>query len=220
MEELKEPLVVGEHTEAYIRSEIRGREGFLGELEKDGVKRKIPIIHPEVAKFLEVIIRMNSPQSILEIGTAIGFSTILLAQNMHPDGKIDSIELSHEMAMEANQNIETMGLSKRITVFEGDALDIVPDLSEKYDMIFLDGPKGQYLRLLPHCVRLLNQKGLLITDNTFYRGMVAVQDERIPRRRRTMVRRLREYITCICNHEELETSLLPIADGMALSIKK
>ena len=133
---------------------------------------------------------------------------------------IDTIEIDEQTAFFAGENICRAGYNNRINILMGDAMEVLPWLNQRYDMVFLDGPKGQYSRLLPECLRVLETGGVLITDNIFYRGMVTCKEERIPRRRRLMVHRLREYIRIICNHEQLDTSLLTMGDGVAISVKK
>lgn len=215
-----EPLVAGEDIVAYVQSEIAGDEGVLKELRDYAREAWTPILHPEVAKMIEVLVKGMKPKRILEIGTAIGYSSILYAQAAGKDALIDTIEIDSDTAFSAQETISKAGLSSQINIMIGDAMEVLPWLNDKYDLVFLDGPKGQYSRLLPECLRVLKTGGMLITDNIFYRGMVTCKESRIPRRRRLMVHRLREFISLLCNHEELDTSLLTMGDGVALSVKK
>lgn len=215
-----EPLVAGADIVAYVQSEIARDEGVLQELREYADEEWTPILHPEVSKMIEVLVKGLKPKRILEIGTAIGYSSIMYANAAGKDTVIDTIEIDSETAFVAQENITKAGLNSQINILIGDAIEVLPWLNDQYDLVFLDGPKGQYSKLLPDCLRVLKTGGMLITDNIFYRGMVTCKESRIPRRRRLMVHRLREFITLLCNHEELDTSLLTMGDGVALSVKK
>jgi predicted O-methyltransferase YrrM len=202
----------------YLRSLIKEDDEFLKELRKYAQSNHVPIIHIEVENFLLALGLMNKPKKILEIGTAIGYSAIVLSKIVSKNGRIDTIERSEKMLNEALRNISKVGLSKKINVIQGEAIEVLNFLDTSYDMIFLDGAKGQYKEFLHHCIRLLNKDGILITDNVLYKGMVAT-DELVARRKRTIVKNLREYIFKICNSEYFKTSLLPLGDGVAISYK-
>ena len=188
---------------------------FLKELEELALKEYIPIIQPEVVQLIKVIFKTAKVKSVLEIGTAIGYSAINFAY--FTEGRITTIERSAEMAAAARKNIEKCGMAEHIEVGEGEALEILKNIEQPYDCIFLDAAKGQYINFLPECLRILKPGGLLISDNVLYRGKVAL-DGFIPRKHRTIIRNLKEYIDEIT--EKLETTVLPIGDGVAVSIVK
>lgn len=187
----------------------------MKELEELALKEYIPIIQPEVVQLIKVIFKTAKVKSVLEIGTAIGYSAINFAY--FTEGRITTIERSAEMAAAARKNIEKCGMAEHIEVVEGEALEILKNIEQPYDCIFLDAAKGQYINFLPECLRILKPGGLLISDNVLYRGKVAL-DGFIPRKHRTIIRNLKEYIDEIT--EKLETTVLPIGDGVAVSIVK
>lgn len=208
-----------EYVNEYIRNTIQPTGGILAELEEFAREHHVPIIHPEVGRMLVVLGKAVKPSRILEVGTAIGYSAILFASLLQPGGKLDTIERYDVMVDRAKENIKKAGLEDTIHVMMGDALEVLHCLDKQYDMIFLDAAKGQYLEFLPECLRMLNKGGLLISDNVLYKGMVA-SDELVVRRKKTIVKRMRDYLDYICHCEELETSIIPIGDGVALSWKK
>ncbi len=208
-----------EYINEYVRNTIKQEEGVLAELEKFAEENHVPIVHPEVARLLVVLGKLARPRRILEIGTAIGYSALLFSTVLQPGGKIDTIERYDVMVDRAMSNIKKAGLEDTITVMAGDALEVLRCLDKQYDMVFVDAAKGQYLEFLPECLRMLNKGGLLISDNVLYKGMVAT-DDLVVRRKKTIVKRMRDYLDVICHHEELETSLIPMGDGVALSYKK
>ncbi|NLM72983.1 MAG: O-methyltransferase [Clostridiaceae bacterium] len=178
----------------------------------------VPIVSPETAALLKVLVKLHKPVRILEAGTAIGYSSIVMAQ-AYPDAVIDTIEIDEDMATIANNNIREVGYENRIRILLGDALEIMQCLTSTFDLIFLDAAKGQYLEYLEHALRLLRPGGLLISDNVLYKGLVACEGT-VPHKHRTITVNLREYLNKICNDERLETSVIPIGDGLAVSYKK
>ncbi|MGE4283020.1 MAG: O-methyltransferase [Clostridia bacterium] len=202
----------------YIRDTIPKNDGLLKEMEEYAAENHVPIVHPEVAKFIVVMAMMNNPLNILEIGTAIGYSAILLSQALKPGGKIITIERYEKMIQIAQQNIKKSNLDNTISIMEGEAEQILPALEGEFDYIFVDAAKGQYMEFLPHCLRLLKPGGILVSDNVLYKGMIAT-DELVIRRKKTIVKRLRTYLNTICNHPQLESTIIPIGDGVAISYK-
>jgi predicted O-methyltransferase YrrM len=205
-------------TTQYIRNTLRRSEGLLKELEAYAAEHHVPIIQPETASLLNVLGRLKKPSRILEVGTAIGYSAITMSRFLEPGGRIDTIELNERSADIAEANIKRAGLEKVINLIRGDAHDVLQCLERQYDMIFLDAAKGQYPEFMPDCLRLLSREGLLVTDNVLYKGMVA-GEESVVRRKKTIVTRLRSYLEEICANPELDTSIVPIGDGVAISYK-
>jgi predicted O-methyltransferase YrrM len=203
---------------AFIRDKCKSRDNDLIELEKYAYEKNVPIIKPETARYLEVMCSIKSPSKILEVGTAIGYSSIVMAKTCGDKTKIDSIEINKKNVIKARQNIKKLGYEDLITVLYGDALDVLHYLRNRYDMIFIDAAKGQYIEFLSLCLNLLKDDGIIITDNIFCQGLVPTT-EKIVRRKRTMVRKVNEYIDVIMG-EGFRTSLICIGDGVAVSRKK
>jgi predicted O-methyltransferase YrrM len=212
-------MICYDYINEYIRKTIKGNEGILLELEEYAAQNHVPIIHPEVGRLLVVLGSIKKPGRLLEVGTAIGYSAILLASILEPGGRIDTIERYELMVEKAKANIKRAGLEDTINVIAGDALEVLECLDKKYDMIFLDAAKGQYPEFLPQCLKLLASGGVLVSDNVLYKGMIA-DDSLVVRRKKTIVKRMRNYLESICGSSELETSLIPIGDGVAVSYKK
>lgn len=211
-------MICYDYINDYIRKTIRKSSGILSELEEFAGKNHIPIVQPEVARLITVLGRIQKPERILEVGTAIGYSAILLSEIIRPGGKIDTIDRYELMLEYAKENIKKAGKEHIINVISGEALDVLKCLDKKYDMIFLDAAKGQYMEFLPECLRMLNPGGLIISDNILYKGMVA-NDDLVVRRKKTIVKRMRTYLDYICNNEQLDTCIIPIGDGVAVSYK-
>ncbi len=203
----------------FIRKTLRPGEGLLLELEQYAAEHHVPIVRPETASLLIVLGRLVKPVRILEIGTAIGYSSILLSGILAKGGRIDTIERSDEMVIKAHENIKKAGLADTIAVIAGDAAEVLRCLDKKYDMIFMDAAKGQYPEFLPECLRMLKNGGLLVSDNVLYKGMVA-SDELVVRRKKTIVNRMRTFLDSICSDPTLDTTILPVGDGVALSYKR
>lgn len=201
----------------YLRDLLPKRDGIMEELEKFAKEYDVPISQPETMKLLEVLIRLGRIDSVLEIGCAIGYSAIGMAQAGAQT--ITTVEISDDAARVARENFQKAGLSDRITLHHGDAKDVLPTLEGSYDMIFLDAAKAQYGNFFPHCIRLLKKGGLLVSDNVLYKGMTAT-DELVQHRKITIVKRLRQYLEDLSSMENMETSVLPVGDGVALSFYK
>ncbi len=201
----------------YLRDILPKREGIMAELEAFAKEYDVPISQPETMKLLEVLIRLGRIQSVLEIGCAIGYSAIGMA--MAGAEQITTVEISEDAARVARENFRKAGLAERITLYHGDAKEVLPTLTGQYDMVFLDAAKAQYGNFFPHCLRLLKPGGLLVSDNVLYKGMTAT-DELVQHRKITIVKRLRQYLAMLSSMPELETSVLPVGDGVALSFLK
>ncbi len=202
----------------YIRSLIKENTGILKELEEQALKEYIPIISPEVAQLMRLLCELSGAEKLLEIGAAIGYSSILFS-GFSENLSVTTIETDEERANRAQVNIRRSGNEKKISLLKGDALDVLDRLTDMYDIIFVDAAKGQYNNFLPKCLKLLKKGGLLVSDNILYRGTVAEQGF-IPRKHRTIIRNLKEYLETISNHPGLTTSVIPIGDGVAVSLKK
>jgi predicted O-methyltransferase YrrM len=208
-----------DYMEQYLRELIPENTGILKDLENFAIEHKVPIVQKETAKFLELMIVMNKPKKILELGTAIGYSAILMNQAFGGISEITTIERDEKMIELANANIEKYGLQNKISVIQGDCLEVLEKLHDEYDMIFMDAGKGHYNHFLPHCLRLLKKEGVLIADNVLFRGMVASK-ELVKRRKITIVKRMKSYLELVSNNDELITSVIPMGDGISITVRK
>lgn len=211
--------ITNESVQAYLNSIQKDGNEWIDNLRRQALEEKLPIIRNEVKQLLEIILLVQKPKSILEIGTAVGYSSILMSNYLGSDGKITTIERWDEMAVRARQNIKKAGKEEMIEVIEGDAEKILPNLSGSYDLIFMDAAKAQYITFLPHCIRLLKTGGLLISDNVLQDGEISKSRWSIPRRQRTIHARMREYLWEINHNPSLKTVILPISDGLTVSYK-
>ena len=202
----------------YIKTLMPERTGILLRMETAARANHIPIIDPEVTALLEVLIKTAHIKSILEVGTAIGYSSLLFCMAAGPDSRIITIERNLQHVATARGYISEAGLTDNIKVMPGDALEVLPNLTEPVDMVFLDGAKGHYLEMMELCLPLLKPGGLLISDNILFHGMVS-GEEKVPHRRKTIVTRMRDYLDTITTHPQLKTSILTISDGLAVSCK-
>lgn len=205
--------------EEYIRTILPVSKGILRDIEIYADVNHIPIIHKEVGALLRVIIKSADIKRILEIGTAIAYSALLFSEAMGEDGHVTTIERNKKMIPLARENIKKAGKTENIRLVEGDATILLRQMKDKYDLIFLDGAKGHYKNLLNGSINLLKSGGIFVSDNILYKGMIAT-DELVVRRKKTIVNRMREYLRYICNHPQLNTSIIPIGDGLAVSYKK
>ena len=187
---------------------------FLAEIEEYGRRNKIPILLDDSLDYISSLLEKIKPRRILEIGTAIGFSAISFSQYLAEDGRIDTIEIESLRVEQALENIEKVGISDKIRVIEGDALDILPYLNELYDVVFIDAAKGKYNEFFEHALRLCKQGGYIIADNVLYKGMV--QSDYNKHKQRTAVTKLRAFIEQVQDHEKLESKLLDIGDGLMI----
>lgn len=211
--------IVNNLVEHYIRTTLKDTEGLLKELEVYADEHNVPIVHKEVAEFLKVLLKVQRPMRILEVGCAIGYSSILFASTVGKDVEIITVERNEKMIEQAKKNIKEAGLENNITILEGDAEELLKNVEGEFDMIFLDAAKGQYKLFYDMIIDKLKINGLLISDNILYKGMVA-HDDFVIRRKKTIVKRMRNYLDYICTCDYLSTSLIPIGDGVALSYKE
>lgn len=211
--------VTDESMNNFLRTVQPHYDGILGDIQKEAWEANVPIVPHETARLLSVLLSMKQPKTILEIGTAVGFSSGLMCKYLKPGGKVTTIDRFEVMLKDARVNIERMGLRDTIEILEGDAAEILPKLKGPYDVIFMDAAKGQYSQFLPHCVRLLPVGGLLIADDVLQGGTIASSRFSVPRRQRTIHKRLRNFLWDISHTELLESSILPVGDGIALCYK-
>jgi predicted O-methyltransferase YrrM len=210
--------VAYDYMEEYIRSLIPENTGILKELEDYAAENSVPIIHREVGNFLRFIINLKKPAKILEIGTAIGYSSILMCSSAK-NIKIKTIEIDNDMVKTARFNIEKSGFTENIQVVEGDCLNIIKELNEKFAMIFLDASKGHYNQIFEDCLRLLSDDGIIIGDNVLFRGMVASRKLLI-RRKITIVKRMKLFLNRISNDNNLVTAVIPMGDGISVTVRR
>ena len=179
----------------------------------------VPIVERESEEFINFLISMKKPKKILELGTAIGYSSISFAKRNKCIEKIDSVELKEEMVEIARRNISDVGLDGIIHVYNSDAYDFLVDLEEKYDLIFIDAAKGQYEKYFDSALKNLNEKGIILCDNVLFKGMIA-EDSLVKRRKITIVKRLRKFLKDISSDERFISSVVPIGDGILLVRRK
>ncbi len=206
----------------YIRAIRPPSQGILKDIELKIMngQETWPILKPEVISFLGVLLSIKKPIKILEIGTAVAYSAIFMSQYLQAGGDITTIERFDVMQKQAKVNIQKAQLEDKIHMLQGDAGDILPTLEgDQFDFIFMDSAKGQYIKFLPECIRLLKDDGVLMTDNVLHNGDVAKSRYLIPRRQRTTHGRLRDFLFEICHHPQLESAVLPVGDGIAISHK-
>ena len=213
-------MIVNDRIVSYIHSLERENISILEEMAEYAVINNVPIIRKEVESFLKVLLMMKKPQRVLELGTAIGYSAILMSECLGENGKIVTIENYDKRIPVAKENIKKAGKENVIELLEGDALEILPDIKEEFDFIFMDAAKAQYINFLPHCMRLLKKDGILLADNVLQEGDLIESRYAVTRRDRTIHSRMREFLYQVKHMEELETSIIPIGDGMTLSIRK
>lgn len=187
----------------------------LCNIKKKALEDKVPIIMDDTLEVIAKILNEIKPNKILEIGTAVGYSAICFSEYLQEDGKIDTIERDIERVKEARENIKKAEVEEKINIYEGDAVEILPTLDEKYDVVFIDAAKGKYPFFLSQALRMIKPGGVIIADNVLYKGYVMSDYNK--HKQRTAVRNLREYIAEITNNENLETEILEVGDGLAIS---
>ncbi|MSA00540.1 methyltransferase domain-containing protein [Lactonifactor sp. BIOML-A3] len=212
-------MIVEERMAAYINSLDRGNTPFLDQLEIEAVQNRVPIIRREMQSFLKVLLLSLRPLSILEVGTAVGFSALLMSEYAPQGCRITTIENYEKRIPIARENFKKAGKEDVITLLEGDAADILKDLDDRYDLIFMDAAKGQYIHFLPEILRLLRTGGVLLSDNVLQDGDIIESHFAVERRNRTIYKRMREYLYTLKHHEQLETAILPLGDGVTMSTK-
>ncbi len=213
-------MIVDERLVTYINSLDTGNTEILDEIEREALETYVPIVRKEMQSFLKLILSIKRPARILEVGTAVGFSAILMAEYNPIPCEITTIENYEKRIPIAKQNFVRAGKEKQITLLEGDAADILKELREPFDFIFMDAAKGQYIHYLPNVLRLLSDGGCLVSDNVMQDGDIIESRFAVERRNRTIHSRMRDYLYELKHSNVLETSIIPLGDGVALSIKK
>jgi len=213
-------MIVNERIVAYINSLDTGNSDVCNEIEKQAIVDQVPIIRKEMGNLLKVLIALKQPSRILEVGAAVGYSSILMSENMPDNCTITTIENYEKRIPIARANFRKAGKADVITLLEGDAMEVMAELETGFDFIFMDAAKGQYINFLPEVMRLLAPGGLLISDNVLQEGDIVESRYGITRRNRTIHTRMREYLSTITHMDELITSVVPIGDGITLSVKK
>lgn len=213
-------MIIPDRIMTFINSLDDGLSPFLECLAKEAQETEVPIIRRDMQSLLKVLITMKQPHRILEIGTAVGFSAILMAEYAPGDSTITTIEQYEKRIPLAKENFRRAGYQDRIDLLEGDAAVILPGLADSYDFIFMDAAKGQYPALLDDCLRLLAPGGVLVSDNVLQDGDLIESHYIVERRNRTIYKRMRSYLYTLKHHPELETAILPVGDGVTVSVKK
>ena len=213
-------MIVEERMRIFINSLDTGNTPFLEELEQYALQERVPVIRREMQSFIKMLLALQRPKRILEVGTAIGFSTLLMCEYGPADVQITTIENYEKRIPLAKENFRKAGQESKITLLEGDATKILAGLSGSYDLIFMDAAKGQYIHWLPDVIRLLKKGGVLLSDNVLQDGNLIESHYIVERRDRTIYKRMREYLYQLKHDPLLETSILPLGDGVTVSVKK
>lgn len=215
-------MIADERTVVYLNSLDKGNSDFLNKIEKEALEDNVPIIRRETQNFLRFLLKSHKPMKILEVGTAVGFSAMLMAENTSESTSITTIEKYEKRIPIAKANFAKSQWKERITLLEGDATEILKEMSEgndSYDFIFMDAAKGQYINFFPYVMKLLAKDGLLVSDNVLQDGDVIQSRYAVTRRDRTIHKRMREYLYELTHNSELTTTILPVGDGLAISLR-
>ena len=213
-------MIVNERITAYINSLDAGNGGLCDAIEEEAAAGYVPIIRKETSALLKTLVALKQPKQILEVGTAVGYSALLMSRVMPKDCRITTIEKYEKRIPIARENFKRAGEEQRITLLEGDAEEILAALSGPYDFIFMDAAKGQYIHWLPLILNLMPQGGVLVSDNVLQDGDIIESRYAVERRNRTIHARMREYLYTLTHMEELETSIVPIGDGVTISVRR
>ena len=212
--------VVKEELLDFMRTQQRKLPGELGKLEEEAHVAEVPVIPHETVVFLKFLLGQLQPERILEIGAAIGFSSSVMATTIGENAHVTTIDRFDVMIEKAKKNYERLGLTDKVTLLEGQAADILPELSGPYDFIFMDSAKSKYIEFLPECLRLLRKGGVLMVDDIFQGGTILLPDEEIPRGKRAIHRKLNEFLRVVMDHPDLTSTILPLGDGVILMTKE
>ena len=213
-------MIVDERMVTYIRSLEVPESAVIEAIEQEALRDRVPIIRKEMQSFLKVLLMIKRPMRILEVGAAVGFSSILMSEYIPEGGYITTIENYDKRIPIARANFKRAGKEEQIDLIEGDALEVMHGLEGPYDLIFVDAAKGQYIHYLPEVMRLLGTDGVLVSDNVLQEGDIIESRFALERRNRTIHSRMREYLYELKHHDQLQTSIIPLGDGVALSVKR
>lgn len=213
-------MIVDERLVTYINSLETGNTPILEQIEQEAIEAYVPIIRKEMQQFLKMLLAVKRPLRILEVGTAVGFSAILMAEYDPVHCKITTIENYEKRIPIARENFKRAGKEKQITLLEGDATEVLKTLEEPYDFIFMDAAKGQYIHFLPDIIRLLGEQGVLVSDNVLQDGTIIESRFVVTRRNRTIHKRMRDYLYELTHRDDLVTAVLPIGDGITVSSRR
>lgn len=213
-------MIVNERIVSYIQSLEKPNSPICEEIEEYAHETFVPIIRKEMESFLKVLVTIKQPDSVLEIGAGIGYSAILMSEYLKESSSITTIENYEKRIKLAQHYIEKSGKMDRINLIKGDALEILPEFTEPFDFIFMDAAKGQYIHFLPDILRLLPKGGVLVSDNVLQDGDIIQSRFAITRRNRTIHSRMRDYLHELKQNAKLETVILPLGDGVTVSVKK
>ena len=213
-------MIVDERMVTYIRSLEVPESAVIEAIEQEALRDRVPIIRKEMQSFLKVLLMIKRPMRILEVGAAVGFSSILMSEYMPEGGHITTIENYDKRIPIARANFKRAGKEEQIDLIEGDALEVMHGLEGPYDLIFVDAAKCQYIHYLPEVMRLLGTDGVLVSDNVLQEGDIIESRFAVERRNRTIHSRMREYLYELKHHDQLQTSIIPLGDGVALSVKR
>lgn len=212
--------VVKEELLDFMRTQQKKLPGELGKLEEEAHVAEVPVIPHETVVFLKFLLGQLQPERILEIGAAIGFSSSVMATTIGENAHVTTIDRFDVMIEKAKKNYERLGLTDKVTLLEGQAADILPEVSGPYDFIFMDSAKSKYIEFLPECLRLLRKGGVLMVDDIFQGGTILLPDEEIPRGKRAIHRKLNEFLRVVMDHPDLTSTILPLGDGVILMTKE
>ena len=213
-------MIVDERMVTYIRSLEVPESAVIEAIEQEALRDRVPIIRKEMQSFLKILLMIKRPMRILEVGAAVGFSSILMSEYMPEGGHITTIENYDKRIPIARANFKRAGKEEQIDLIDGDALEVMHGLEGPYDLIFVDAAKGQYIHYLPEVMRLLGTDGVLVSDNVLQEGDIIESRFAVERRNRTIHSRMREYLYELKHHDQLQTSIIPLGDGVALSVKR
>lgn len=208
-----------EYIDTYINGLIKDEDQKLEDFRKYCESRSLPIIHKEVGQFIKLTINQLKAKNIIEVGTNVGYSSIFMSHVMNDQGRIVTFERSEKFYEEALKNIEKFGLEKNIEVYFGDAVENLDHIDGIFDMAFIDAAKSHYKTFFDKCCKMMKPGGVIISDNVLYQGMIAT-DDLVVRRKKTLVRNLRNYLEYISHDEKYITSVLPLGDGLAVTLIK
>lgn len=212
--------VVDQDVVDFLRKKQKALTGPLGEIEREANERGVPIIPHETVVFLNMLLGQLKPREVLEIGAAIGFSSSLIAQHVGEKGHVTTIDRYDKMIKEARKNYERLALSDKVTLLEGQASEILPGLEGPYDVIFMDSAKAKYYDFFPECMRLLKIGGMLIVDDVLQGGTILKPENEIPKKWKTIHRKLNAFLNVVMKHPSLESSIVPLGDGLLMIVKQ